>query len=124
MLAVIILTVLFSLVTVVSIALTGSRSLISGEMNFVRIIQIIFDWHFLVGAFFAFLARLFFIMINSALYKIPDLAGSSTTITAFITSIAMVFVIIANYYFLGERINLTQGIGAFVILLGIFLITK
>ncbi|PIV85959.1 MAG: hypothetical protein COW50_04145 [Candidatus Moranbacteria bacterium CG17_big_fil_post_rev_8_21_14_2_50_41_107] len=56
--------------------------------------------------------------------KIPELAQSSTTITMFITSIAMVFVIIANYYFLGERISLTQGIGAFVILFGIFIITR
>lgn len=124
MLQVAIWTILFSLVTVISIILTGSRTIVSGQIDFPRMLRIIFDWHFIVGAGFAFLARLFFIMVNNSLYKIPHLENSSTTITAFITSIAMVFVIIANYYFLGEKINLTQGIGAFVILFGIFLIAK
>jgi len=124
MLAVIFWTILFSLATVISITLTGSRALISGDFTLLRTIKMILDWHFIVGAGFAFLSRLFFIFINNALLKIPELAQSSTTITMFITSIAMVFVIIANYYFLGERINLTQGIGAFVILFGIFIITR
>ncbi|HCJ45633.1 MAG TPA: hypothetical protein DHV33_01820 [Candidatus Moranbacteria bacterium] len=124
MLAVIFWTILFSLATVISITLTGSRALISGDFTLLRTIKMILDWHFIVGAGFAFLSRLFFIFINNALLKIPELAQSSTTITMFITSIAMVFVIIANYYFLGERISLTQGIGAFVILFGIFIITR
>lgn len=122
---VILYTILFSLVTVISILLTGSRSFISGgDLTALKIIKMIFDWHFILGAGFAFLARLLFIMTNNALLKIPHLAGSSTTITMFITSLAMVFVIIANYYFLGERINITQGIGAFIILVGIFVITR
>jgi len=122
---VILYTILFSLVTVISILLTGSRSFISGSnLTPMAIIKMLFDWHFLLGATFAFAARLFFIMINNSLLKIPDLAGSSTTVTTFITSIAMVFVIIANYYFLGEKINTTQGVGVFVILFGIFLITR
>lgn len=125
MTSVIIYTILFSLVTVISILLTGSRSFISGSnLTPMSIIKMIFDWHFILGAGFAFTARLFFIMINNSLLKIPHLAGSSTTITTFITSIAMVFVIIANYYFLGEKINATQGLGAFIILFGIFLITR
>jgi drug/metabolite transporter (DMT)-like permease len=125
MLQVIIYTILFSLVTVISILLTGSRSFISGSnLTPLAIIKMIFDWHFIVGAAFAFTARLFFIMVNNSLLKIPHLANSSTTITTFITSIAMVFVIIANYYFLGEKINTTQGVGIFIILFGIFLITR
>lgn len=122
---VIIYTILFSLVTVISILLTGSRSFITGSnMSFMGIVRLLLDWHFILGAGFAFLARLFFILINNSLLKMPDLAGSSTTITAFITSIAMVFVILANYYFLGERLNVTQGVGAFIILIGIFMITR
>ncbi|KKP68310.1 MAG: hypothetical protein UR66_C0006G0011 [Candidatus Moranbacteria bacterium GW2011_GWE1_35_17] len=122
---VIIYTILFSIVTVISILLTGSRAFISGgELSPAKIIKMLFDWHFILGAGFAFSARLLFVMINNSLLKIPHLAQSSTTITMFITSIAMVFVIIANYYFLGEKINTTQGIGAFVILFGIFLITR
>lgn len=124
MLAVIFWTILFSIATVISITLTGSRALISGDFTFPRIITMIFDWHFIVGASFAFLARLFFIFVNNSLLKIPHLAQNSTSITMFITSIAIVFVLIANYYFLGERINLTQGIGAFIILFGIFIITR
>ena len=122
---VILYTALFSIVTVVSILLTGSRSFISGgELTPMKIVQMIFDWHFILGAGFAFAARLFFIMVNNSLLKIPHLADSSTTITTFITSIAMILVIIANYYFLGEKINAMQGAGAFIILLGIFMITR
>lgn len=122
---VILYTILFSLVTVISILLTGSRSFINGsDLSPIAIIKMLLNWHFIFGAGFAFLARLFFILINNSLLKIPNLATSSTTITAFVTSIAMVFVIIANYYFLGERINVLQGVGVFVILLGIFLITR
>ena len=122
---VILYTALFSIVTVVSILLTGSRSFISGgELTPMKIVQMIFDWHFILGAGFAFAARLFFIMVNNSLLKIPHLADSSTTITTFITSIAMILVIIANYYFLGKKINAMQGAGAFIILLGIFMITR
>jgi drug/metabolite transporter (DMT)-like permease len=125
MFQVIIWTILFSLVTVVSILLTGSRAFISGgDINLIKIVKMIFDWHFILGAGFAFLARLFFIMVNNSLLKIPHLAESSTTVTAFITSIAMVFVIVANYFFLDEKINLSQGLGAFIILFGIFLMTR
>lgn len=122
---VILYTILFSLVTVISILLTGSRSFINGSnLTPMGILKLILDWHFILGAGFAFMARLFFIMINNGLLKIPHLANSSTTITTFITSIALVFVIIANYYFLGEKINASQGVGIFIILFGIFLVTR
>ncbi len=125
MLSVILYTILFSIVTVVSILLTGSRSFITGgEITPLRIVQMLFDWHFILGAGFAFLARLSFILINNSLLRIPDLAGSSTTVTALITSIAMIFVIAANVAFLGERINIQQGIGAFLILVGTFVIVR
>ena len=121
---VILLTLAFSLTTVISVVIIGSRNIISSHMDIAAIIRIIFGWQFIVGALFAFLSRILFLMINSALYKIPSLAISSTTATTFITSISLVFVAVANYYFLGERINLTQGIGAFVMFIGIFLITS
>lgn len=118
-------TILFSLVTVISIILTGSRSFISGqELTPLKIFKLLLDWHFLLGAGFAFMSRLFFVMINNSLMKIPNLANSSTTITAFITSVSLIFVVIGNCYFLNERINYWQGIGAFLILIGIFLISK
>jgi drug/metabolite transporter (DMT)-like permease len=124
MLPVIFWTIIFSLATVVSILLTGSRGLISGDLTPLRVLHILIDWRFILGAGFAFVSRLTFILINNALLKIPHLAQSSTTITMFITSIAMVFVILANYAFLGERINLNQGIGAFVIIIGIAIISR
>lgn len=96
----------------------GSRDIIGGNITFASLPGIIFHWKFIAGAFFAFLARLFFVLINNSLYKMPKLAAGSTTITALITTIAMVFIIIANYYFLGERLNYTQGLGAFFIILG------
>ncbi|MEI6650195.1 MAG: hypothetical protein WCL23_02040 [Candidatus Moraniibacteriota bacterium] len=124
MLNVIILTVLFSITTVISILCLGSRSIIGGSMDFASIVRILFGWQFLLGAFFAFFSRLLFMMINGAIYRIPELAGSSTTVTTFITSVSLIFVALANYYFLDERISLTQGIGAFVIMIGIFLISR
>lgn len=125
MLSVIIYTILFSIATVISILLTGSRAFITGDaLTPLKIFRMLIDWHFILGAGFAFIARLLFIMINNSLLKIPHLAGSSTTITMFITSASMIFVILANYFFLGERINLMQGVGAFVIIMGIFMITR
>lgn len=125
MLAVTAYTILFCLVTVVSILLTGSRSFIAGsELTPVKIVRMLFDWHFVLGAGFAFMARLFFILVNNSLLKIPHLAGSSTTITTFITSSALVFVAVANHLFLGERVSTTQGVGMFVILFGIFLMAR
>jgi drug/metabolite transporter (DMT)-like permease len=121
---VIVLTILFSVTTVVSILLMGSRAIIGNEMSFINIIKILFSWQFILGAIFAFGSRLIFMLINSALYKIPELSGSSTTVTTLITTISLIFVIIANYFFLHERINFLQGVGALVILFGIFLITK
>ncbi|MEI7824726.1 MAG: hypothetical protein WCI01_05460 [Chlorobiaceae bacterium] len=115
-------TLLFCIVTVISILLMGSRDLIGGTFTLLQLPKIIFRWEFILGAFFAFLARLFFVIINNKVYKIPALSASSTTITALITSIAMIFVIIANYFFLGERLNVTQGMGAFLIIVGVTVI--
>lgn len=124
MLEVIVLTILFSITTVISILLLGSRAIIGGDMTFVNIVKILFSWQFILGAVFAFGSRLIFMMINSAIYKMPTLSNSSTTVTTLVTTVSLIFVILANYLFLHERINFTQGIGAVVILLGIFLITK
>jgi drug/metabolite transporter (DMT)-like permease len=124
MLSVIILTVLFSITTVISILLLGSRSIISGNMDFSGVIHILFSWQFILGAVFAFMSRLIFMLINGALYKIPGLSSSSTTITTLITTVSLVFVIIANIIFLNERISPIQAMGAVIIFIGIFLVAK
>ena len=123
MLQVIIYTVLFSVATVISILLLGSRTLIAGDMNLMRILQILISWQFILGAFFAFAARLIFMMLNSVIYKIPELSASSTTLTTLITTVSLVFVILANYFFLDEKSTPIQIVGAVVIFIGIFLIT-
>lgn len=116
--------ILFSVITAASITFLGSRDLISGHIDISRIIKIILDWRFILGATLAFGSRLLFIMTNNAIHKIPSLSESSTTITTLINSMAIILVIIANYYFLHEKISATQGIGAFMIIAGIFLISK
>lgn len=124
MLNIALLTLLFSVTTVASITIIGSRDLIGGEIGLARLIRIIFDWRFIVGAAFAFASRIIFLLINSALYKMPHLSGASTTLTVFITSIATVFVIIANYFILGEKITFIQGLGAALILTGTFIVVR
>lgn len=124
MLSVIVYALLFSLATVASILLLGSREIIGGVMTPVRIIQVIFTWQFILGAFMAFVARLLFMLINNALYRMPEFSDSSTTITTLITTVALIFVIIANFYFLDEKITCIQGIGAATIFFGIFLVTR
>ena len=121
---IIFLTLLFSITTAASVFLIGNRNLIGGPVDFYGIVKVILNWRFILGAMFAFCSRILFLMINSALYKIPGLSKASTTITAFITSVSLIFVILANYLFLGEKINITQAVGIFVILFGIFLITR
>lgn len=123
MLQVIGLTVLFSIATVISILLLGSRTIIAGDMNFMRILQILISWQFLLGAVFAFAARMIFMVLNSVIYKIPELSASSTTVTTLITTVSLVFVIIANYFFLDEKITTIQIVGAVIMFIGIFLIT-
>lgn len=116
--------VLFSIATTISILLLGHRDLIAGEMNLSRLLRMLIDWRFLLGAVLAFAARFLFILTNNAIYKIPELAQSSTTITTLINSAAVVIVVIANHYFLDEQLNATQIFGAALIFAGIFFVTK
>lgn len=115
--------ILFSIASVASIVLLGSRDLIAGQLTLDRLVRLLFDWRFIVGAGIGLIGRMFFIMTNNALLKIPALSQSSTTITALISSAAVVFVVIANHFFLNERLNALQGAGAFFVLLGIFMLT-
>ncbi len=124
MIYVIVWATLFSVTTTLSILLLGHRDIIAGDIGFTRLIKIIFDWRFILGAVLAFGSRLLFIMTNNAIYKIPELASSSTTITTLINSAAVIMVIIANHYFLDEQLNSVQIFGAVLIFIGIFFVTK
>jgi len=123
MLAAILWSLAFAAAATTSTVLLGSRALTAGTIDLRRFIQIIFDWHFIIGAFFGLGARFLFILTNNAFLKIPHLAESATTITALINSAAIVFILIANYFILGERINTMQGVGVYLVLMGLFLIS-
>jgi len=108
----------------ISVFLIGDRELLSGNLfSLKKIVEIAFHWRFIVAMISAMIARLSFMLINNNILKIPWLAQNSTTITAIISAGATIMVIIANYFFLGERINLTQGIGCVLVMAGLFMIT-
>ncbi len=124
MMAIFVWTIFFTIATALSVTLIGARDLVSGNITPLRMIEIIFDWRFILGAAFAFCARLFFIMINNSVYKISHLSESATTVTFFITTISIVFVVISNYLFLHERLNATQLFGSLIMIFGIFLLVR
>jgi drug/metabolite transporter (DMT)-like permease len=114
---------LFSVTTAISIVMLGNRDLIGGQINLVRLLHILIDWRFIVGAIFAFGSRMLFIMTNNALLKVPHLSGSATTITTLINSVSILLVIVVNYFVLKEKLSIQQGLGAFLILFGIYLVS-
>ena len=124
MLNVVLWSVIFSLVTAASIVLLGSRDFIDGPMTPFRMVHIIFDWRFIVGAILAFGARLLFVMTNNAIAKIPYLTDSSTTITALVNLSAILVIVFANYFFLHERLSTLQVLGAILVFTGVFLVTR
>lgn len=118
-------TFLFSAATAISIVLLGNRDLISGNLFSLKsIINLIFNWRFIISMICALGARFAFIMTNNSLLKIPHLAESSTTITTFITMFSLIMIVIANIIFLKEKMQIEQGIGAFIILFGIWMMLK
>jgi drug/metabolite transporter (DMT)-like permease len=121
MVQVILLTLLFDLATGFSIVLTGDRSMISGNL-FNHFFQILLNWKFILAMILAVGSRLFFILINNQLLKIPTLAKNSTTITVFITASSYIFIILLNYFFLNERITLQQIIGSIIVVAGVIVI--
>ncbi len=124
-LIIIFLTILFSVLTTFSIVLLGDRTLLSGNLlSLNKIMSIAFDWRFITAVICAILARITFVMINSFLLKIPRMAGFSTTATLFITTIAYVFVVVADMVFLKERMTMLQLTGCFIMLVGLIIIIK
>ncbi len=117
--------IIFSLSAGISIALLGDRNLISGNLfeykNFTRLI---FHFKFLLAFLLALVSRFSFILMNNALLKIEKLAENSTTITAFVSAISFIFIVLANYIFLNERLNLQQAIGALLVMGGIWIMLK
>lgn len=120
MAAVIFWTLVYSVTTAASIVLLGHRDLISGNLWSVdRVIALLLNWKFILSLVFALGARFSFVLTNNALLSIPELAPASTTITTFITLVCLVFVVLANVYFLKERLVMSQMAGAALIMVGI-----
>ena len=118
-------TIIYSIATAGSIVLLGQRDLISGNLlEIKKIFLLITNWKFILSMILALAARASFIMTNNSLLKIPRLAESSTTITTFITLFCLILTVIANIIFLKEKINITQGVGATVIMAGIWIMLR
>lgn len=116
---------IYCITNTVSIVLLGDRSLISGNLlNINNIVKLLLNWKFILAMLAAVLTRLSFIMINNALLKLPRLADASTSITTFATLLSLIFILLANYFFLGEKLDLRQAIGAFIVLLGVMVMLK
>jgi drug/metabolite transporter (DMT)-like permease len=125
MLKVILWTIIFSVTGAGTTVLLGDRNLLSGNLlNWEKFISIILNWKFILAVILSFFARYSFMLVNSYLLKVPNLAQNSTTIAACITSIGFIFMIGANFVFLHERISFQQGFGAALILVGIWIVLK
>lgn len=108
-----------------SIVLLGDRSLISGNLlQLDNILRLLLNWKFILAMALAIFTRVSFIMINNSLLKVPRLAAASTSITTFATLLSLVFILLANYIFLSEKLNMQQAIGAFIVLIGISIMFK
>lgn len=118
-----ILVILFYLSSSFSMMLMGDRTLIFGNiLNFQSLIKIIFLWKFILAMFLAVLSRIFHILTNSAMLKIPSLAQNATTISTFVMLVSFIFVVVVNYIFLGKVLNFKQWMGALVIVFGVYII--
>ena len=125
MLLIIFWIIIYCIANTFSIVLLGDRSLISGNLlNIDNIIRLIINWKFILAMVFAVLTRVSFIMINNSLLKIPKLAAASTSIATFATLLSLIFILLANYFFLNEKLNLQQAIGAFIVLVGVTIMVK
>jgi drug/metabolite transporter (DMT)-like permease len=123
--AIIFWTIIFSIAGTVTTVLLGDRNLIAGNLlSANRFISLIFHWKFIVAMLGAFAARYSFMLINNNLLKFPNLAQNSTTITALITLVSVIFMVAGNALFLGERINAQQWFGAALIMVGIWVVLK
>lgn len=120
MLFLILAVICYCITTAFSISLLGDKKLLSSNLFQVsNMLRLLFNWKFMLSMALAIGSRLTFVVINSTILKIPYLAGAATTVSVFVTLISIVFIIVANHYFLNETLNLRQGIGAFIVVAGI-----
>jgi drug/metabolite transporter (DMT)-like permease len=122
-LAIALFTLLFSVATAVSTTLLGDRSLLAGNMFSTQwVLRILCHWKFWLAMALAVLARFSFIGINHFTLRIPALAPAATNVTALITVVSFVFLILSNVVFLHEQLSPRQIVGSLTILAGIAVI--
>lgn len=116
---ILLLIILYGFFSAASVAITGDRRLISGNLTGSDFLRLIIDWRFILAMILAVGSRFTFIFINNTLLKIPEFAKNSTSITTIITASSYIFIIAANFIYLQERLTLQQSIGAGLVLVGI-----
>lgn len=115
----------FGLATAASITLLGDRQwLAKSSLSLSGIAALLGDWRLWLSMAFALLARMLFIGTNVVLSRDPRFQQASTTITTFVTASAYLFVLVANWYVLGEVVTRQQMVGAIVVVIGIVVMTR
>ena len=118
-------TLVYCFSTAFSIVLMGDRNLISGNLlNPDAIIKLLFNLKFILAMALAIFSRISFILLNNSFLKVPRLAAISTTLTTFVTLISIIFIVIANSFFLHEKLNTQQILGGIIMLIGVSLMIK
>jgi drug/metabolite transporter (DMT)-like permease len=105
--------------------LVGDRNLISGNLlSYQGIISLLFNWKFILAMALAVFSRISFILLNNNFLKVERLSSISTTLTTFVTTLSLIFVVLVNYIFLHEKLSTQQMTGAGIMLIGITLMMK
>jgi len=113
---------LFATANALSIALTGDRKLLSGDLTSpAGLLAFLVHWRFLGAMALALAARVLFVAINSTALSIPWLAQNATTVAALVTSVSYPVIIAVNAWMLHERLSLRQYAGAALIMTGVLL---
>ena len=122
---VILIILIFSFSTAFSITLLGDRNLISGNLvDSRRWLYLILNWKFILSMSLAIIARISFIFLNNSLLKIDKFAPNATSITALVSSVSYICILLTNFIILKEKLSLVQLLGASFIILGISILIK
>jgi len=117
--------ILYCVSSTISIVLVGDRNLISGNLlSYQGIISLLFNWKFILAMALAVFSRISFILLNNNFLKVERLSSISTTLTTFVTTLSLIFVVLVNYIFLHEKLSTQQMTGAGIMLIGITLMMK
>lgn len=117
-------TIVYSIVVAASILFLGAPSTLLGNMTLKSLLGLLLDWRFLLGGILALGARFIFVIINNLASKHETLGHAHLSITALATTMSILFILIANYYFMGEQLRTIQLVGAAIMMGGIFLVFK